>query len=451
MYDVIIAGGGPSGAIAALAAARAGSKVLIIEKNAFLGGMNTAAMVCPLMTFHSGKHQVVQGIPEEIIREMVALGGSLGHIPDPLGVTSTITPIEPEILKSVYFKLFSKEPNIELLLHSIIVGAEWEQGVVKSVKVANKKGLTNYSAKVFIDATGDGDLAAFCKADYVQGRAKDGFSQPMTLMFKMGNVNFEEIYTYMESNPEQFIVDKNCDIRKYLAVSGFFDLVRRAKTKGDLTLPRDRVLFFEGLNKGEVFINMTRVIKRKGTDVWELSLAEEEGNKQVMEAIAFMKKYLPGFANSVLMQIAPLIGVRETRRVIGRYVLSEDDITNATAHEDSVAVCAFPIDIHDPVSSNLTWVHQSEPNAYDIPFRTMVVKKFKNLLVTGRCISATHEAMASARISATAMALGEAAGTAAAIIGDTKDFSKINIKALQSMLKANGAVYSKVQFALLNK
>ncbi|MCL2287278.1 MAG: FAD-dependent oxidoreductase [Firmicutes bacterium] len=447
-YDIVIAGGGPSGAVAALAAARAGSKVLLIEKNAFLGGMNTAAMVCPIMTFHSAKHQVVQGIAEEIIKELMAFGGSLGHIPDPLGVTSTITPIEPEILKAVYFSLFSKEPNIELLLHSIIVGAEWEQRVVKSVKVANKNGITGYSAKIFIDATGDGDLAVFCKAEYAQGRLRDEFSQPMTLMFKMGNVNFEEIYRYMESNPEQFILNKNSDIRKYLAVSGFFDLVGRAKAKGELTLPRDRVLFFEGINKGEVFVNMTRVIKRKGTDVWELTLAEEEGSRQVMETIAFMRKYLPGFSNSVLMQVAPLIGVRETRRVVCRYTLSENDITSGAIHEDSVAVCAFPIDIHDPISSNLTWVHQSEPNAYDIPFRTMVVKNFKNLLVTGRCISATHEAMASARISATAMALGQAAGTAAAIqlANDANDFAQMDVKHLQAALKANGAIYSKAQF-----
>lgn len=443
-YDVIVAGGGPSGAIAAIAASRQGAKVLLIEKNGYLGGMNTAAMVCPLMTFHAGEKQIVKGIAEEIVQELISMNASLGHICDPLGVVSTITPIEPEVLKFVYFKILEKEENIEVLLHSVISAADCENGAVKSITVINKSGQSKFSAKTFIDATGDGDVAKFCKADYDEGRPGDGLSQPMTLMFKLGNVNFDKIYDYIDKNPEQFILNKDCDYRKYLAVSGFFNLVKQAKEKGDLNLSRDRVLFFQGINQGEIFVNMSRILKYKGTDTEDLTKSEMEAHKQITDIICFMKKYLPGFEETFLIQSASVTGVRESRRFQGNYTLTIDDVLGGKVHKDSVAVCAFPIDIHDPSGGNLNWVKQSVENCYDIPFRTMTPKKLKNLLVTGRCISATHEAMASSRITATAMALGEAAGIAAAIEAKNKmNFHEMDISLLQEKIKSSGGIYSK--------
>ena len=220
-YDVIIAGAGPSGCMAALAAARMGAKVLLIEKNAYPGGANTAAMVCPLMTFHSGSKQIVKGIAQEVIDRLAEKEATLGHIPDPLGVTSTITPIEPAVLRLVYFELFAQQPNITLLLHSFLCGAEVEAGNITRVTVAGKNTTTSYQAKTFIDATGDGDLAALCHVGFDKGRPSDGYTQPMSMIFKVGGIDFGKVISYMRQNPEQFIcirITNNwIDILLYLA------------------------------------------------------------------------------------------------------------------------------------------------------------------------------------------------------------------------------------------
>lgn len=442
--DVIIAGGGTSGTVAAIAAARKGLKVLLVDKNGFLGGMNTAAMVCPIMSFHAGNKQIIRGIADEIIERLKKRGGSIGHVRDPLGVVSTITPIEPEILKQVYFEMIRECLNINLLLHTFVSGAVVENGDVKGITCVNKNGTRTYQAKLFIDATGDGDLASACKAEYVEGRVDDGFAQPMTLMFKMGGVDLGKIRAYMKENPEQFILDDEADIDKYLAVSGFFNLIEEARKNGDFTVHRDRVLLFEGINNGEVFINMSRIKKLKGTNAGDLTRAEMVGHAQVDEIISFLRKYVPGFPDSYLIAVGSYTGVRETRRITGRYTLSAEDVIEGRGFTDSIATCSFPIDIHDPLDDNLKWIRKNKNTFYDIPFRVMLPRKLKNLIVTGRCISASHEALASARISATAMALGQAAGTAAAVAFlHNLQFPDIDVSEVQRSLQEQGAIVGK--------
>ena len=444
-YDVIVAGAGPSGCMAALAAARMGAKVLLIEKGAYPGGMNTSAMVCPLMTFHSGSQQIVKGIAQEVIDRLAEKGATLGHIPDPLGVTATITPIEPPILRIVYFEMLAEQPNITLLLHSFLCGAEVENGEVTKVTVVGKSGSATYHAKRFIDATGDGDLAALCHVSFENGRASDGLTQPMSIMFKVGGVALDKVVEYIRKNPEQFILHKDYDdLEQYLAVSGFFDIVKMAKENRDFTIPRDRVLFFQGLHPGEIFVNTTRIIKLSGLSTKDQSLAEAEAARQVEELMRFFRKYLPGFENSFLAAMADVTGVRESRRIHGRYTLTVEDVYEERASQEGVAVCAYPIDIHDPAGADLQWVRRKEDFCYDIPYGVMVPKKISNLLVTGRCISASHEALASARISATAMALGQAAGTAAALsVAQKTDFERLDVSRLQEELRRQGAIPTK--------
>jgi ribulose 1,5-bisphosphate synthetase/thiazole synthase len=442
--DVIIAGGGPSGTVAAIAAARNGLKVLLVDKNSFLGGMNTAAMVCPIMSFHAGNRQIIKGIPQEVIDRLKKRGGSIGHVHDPLGVVSTITPIEPELLKQVYFEMVRECPLINLLLHTFVSGASVENGVIKGISCTNKSGTKTYQAKFFIDATGDGDLASICKAEYEEGRVDDGFAQPMTLMFKMGGVDLEKIKEYIKEKPEQFVLDDGVDIDKYLAVSGFFNLVDDARKNGEFNIQRDRVLLFEGINRGEVFVNMSRITKLKGTDAGDLTRAEMVGHAQIDEIISFLRKYIPGFSCSYLIATGSYVGVRETRRIKGRYSLSAEDVTEGRSFDDSIATCSFPIDIHDPLGDNLKWIKKNKNTFYDIPFRVMLPRKLKNLIVTGRCISASHEALASARISATAMALGQAAGTAAAVACRHNIlFPDIDVSEIQKSLQEQGAVVGK--------
>ena len=443
-YDVIIVGAGPSGMTAALSAARNGASVLLIEKNGYPGGMNTASMVCPLMTFHSGNTQIIKGIAQEIVDRLAEREATLGHIPDPIGMVSTITPIDPVVLKLIYFEMLAKEPNITTMFHTFLTGAVAMNGKVTSIIVANKSGTTAYQGRSFIDATGDADLAYLCKAEFTQGRTKDGMTQPMSLMFKMGGVELEKIAKYVQTNPEQFIVNSSCDLSTYLAVSGFFREVAKAKENGDLTIPRDRVLFFQGIHPDEIIVNMTRVICLSGVNAKNLTQAEFEAHRQVDEIIRFFKNYLPGFDHAYIQDIADTTGVRESRRIEGKAILVAEDILENRCHETAVAMCAFPIDIHDPVGDELNWIRKERACCYDIPFGVMVPKHFSNLLVTGRCISATHEALASARISPTAMALGEAAGLAAAMVTDANiSFDELDVNQLQNRLVEQNAIPGK--------
>lgn len=444
IYDLIVAGAGPSGVNAALSAARLGLSVLLVEKNGYPGGANTASMVCPLMTFHAGDRQVVRGIAQEVVDALALRGGTLGHIPDPIGMVSTITPIDPAILKLVYFELLSREKNITCLFYSFIESLEQENDKVTSIAVVNKNGKAVYQAKVFIDATGDGDLAYMSGVECVKGRTRDGLAQPMTLMFTIGGIRREETLAYIRKNPEQFIMDQRCDLEKYLAVSGFFSIVNQAQEAGDLTVPRDRVLFFEGVHQGEVLVNMTRVTKLSGVNTQDLTRAEFEAHRQVDEITAFFRRYLPGFQQCYLREVASSVGVRESRRVVGMETLETANVVHYLSHPNAVAVCAFPIDIHDPAGTELRWMRREKFGCYDIPYGVMVPKRIKNLLVTGRCISATHEALASARISVTAMALGEAGGVAAYLaVTDNLDLAKVQPAQIQAQLLEQNAIPGK--------
>lgn len=445
VYDIIVAGAGPSGMTAAISAARNGAKVLLIDKNGFLGGMNTAGLVGPLMTFHCDDKQIIKGIAQEIVDRLIKKGGSIGHVPDPIGMVATITPIEPEILKQVYFEMAFEEKNIDLLLHTFVSGVEKSEAIVKSITCVNKSGTTTYEAKLFIDATGDGDVAAAAKAKFDEGRKSDDLCQPMTMMFKLGGVQFDSIRAYIKENPEQFILGENIDLEKYVAVSGYFDQITKAKEHGDFDIMRDRVLLFQGINPGEAFVNMSRIIKLRGTDANDLTQGEVIVHKQIDEIVAFLKKYIDGFQNCYIVQTAATIGVRESRRFKCKYTLSLDDVLQGRDFEDGVATCAFPVDIHDPNGSELCWVRTTKSSYYSIPYATMLLTSIDNMVVTGRCIGASHKAMASSRVSPTAMALGEAAGAAAALAikQGKSSFSDVDVNELRALLKKQGAVVDK--------
>ncbi len=440
-YDVIVVGAGPSGVLAALAAAREGAQTLLIERSGMLGGSNTASLVCPLMTFHAGETQVVAGLAQQVVDRLAACGGTLGHIPDPLGVTATLTPIEPTLLTQVYFAMLRQAPGLRVLLHATLTEADARDGHIQSVVCVHKGGVSRFSARVLIDATGDGDLAALAGAPYHQGRESDGLAQPMSMLFKLGHVDYAPIRAAMRREPEQFVLRKGALEQPYTAVSGFFELVRHAKEAGELTVDRDRVLLFQGVREDEAIVNMSRVIRKRSTDAEELTEAELEARAQVDELTRFFRRFVPGCSQAYLAQTGACVGVRESRRIVGQYTLTEQDIQRCRSFEDSVACCAFPIDIHDPLGAGLEW-HASDTRCfYDVPYRVMLPRSLDNLLVTGRCASATHEAMASLRITATAMAMGEAAGVAAGMASREKSLPmKMDAAAIQRRILAHGGI-----------
>ncbi|NMA62323.1 MAG: FAD-dependent oxidoreductase [Firmicutes bacterium] len=438
--DVLVVGGGPAGIGASVASARLGKKVILVERYGFLGGWSTVALVAPMMTFHSGSRQVIAGIGDELIQRLRKYDASPGHIPDPIGFTSTVTPFHPEFIK-IEAEQMLLESGVTILYHSLVTEVVKGEEELVAVHGYSKSGQFTIKAKAFVDCTGDGDLICFAGFPYKSGR-EDGTPQPASLIFRVGNVDFGAVRTYMNDHPDQFVLDRKTDSVdgfSALAVSGFFKLVEEAAQKGDFSVPRDRVLLFSGVIPGEVTVNMTR-LPSVDVENWEdWSRAEIQGRQQVLQTFQFLKKYIPGFADSNLIQVATQVGLRETRRAVGEYYLTTKDILAGTLSPDRIGLGAFPIDIHSPDDAGLEFYDNKHP--YGIPYGCLVPKGSRNLWVAGRCISTTHKAHASTRVMPTCFVTGQAAGTAAALAVETGlTATEIPIDQLQATLKQHGVI-----------
>ncbi len=440
-YDVVVIGGGVSGCIAAIASARAGASTLVVERYGFLGGMLTAAGVGPMMTFHAGDKQVVRGIPDELIETLKEMGASPGHITDTIGYASSLTPFDTEAMKYV-IEHKHIEAGGEMLYHSIFTGCTVEENKLKSVQLWTKSGFMEIEADVFVDATGDGDVSVRAGVPYEYGRKLDGLAQPMTMKARIGNVDLSKVKEYMKNNPKEFFALDWETIQKTprLSVSGFYSKLKEAQNNGDLNYPRDKVLFFQNNNPNEVILNMTRILKLNATDSYDLTLGEIEGRKQVKESVDFLRKYIPGFEECYLVSTGPQIGIRETRRIKGVYTLTADEMMDNVMFPDAIAMGGYPFDIHSPDGASNDDKFLKPGTYYSIPYRIMVNNQVDNLITTGRCVSAEHEAASSLRVSPIAMALGHAAGVAAAVTAKEKKAAKdISIEEVRNILLKQGA------------
>jgi hypothetical protein len=292
--------------------------------------------------------------------------------------------------------------------------------------VASKSGLEALRAGIVIDTTGDGDVAARAGAPYGKGRTEDGLLQPVSLFFRVGNVDDGAVQAYMDEHPDDIC---------------FRDIVREAKEKGEFSHAKDWFTMFLLPRPGEWWANVSRVHGVDATDADQLTQAEIEGHRQVMYLVDFMRKRLPGFQNCYLLDTGTQIGVRETRRIMGEYVLTAEDVFGARRFEDAIARVSFPIDIHDPTGGGGFFEGPRDGPYYTIPYRCLVPLKVDNLLVAGRCISATHEAHGSLRVMPPCFATGQAAGTAAALAleMDTSP-RKVDTVLLRESLAQQGAL-----------
>ena len=414
--DVLVVGGGNAGCAAALAAARTGARTMLVERYGFLGGTATAAMVGPWMTFHSGTDRIVGGIAQEIVERLIALGGSPGHIPDSSDYVPTITPFDPEIHKALLFDLM-RESNVHLLLHSLVVDAVRDaRGAVRGATFATVGGPRTILAQRTIDATADAFVAAAAGCELQQGDER-GRVQPSSLMFRLSHVDMEAVAAYVREHPDQMRTSLPPEARNaaaLTAVAGLYELWHGAQADG-VGVPREVVSFFISPYPDEVTVNMTRVVDIDPLDPDDLTRAEIEARGQAMRLVAFFRERVPGFAHARIAATATQIGVRESRRIVGEYTLTRDDILERRTFDDAIARSSYPIDIHNPSGSGTT-THRLPPGtSYEIPYRCLVPRVVDDLLVAGRCISTTHEALASTRLTPTVMTLGQAAGTAAAL------------------------------------
>ncbi len=444
VYDAVIAGGGVSGTVAAIAAARNQVKTLVVEQNGYLGGSLTGCGVGPMMTFHAGEKQVIKGIMEEIVQRMVSRGYSPGHIKDTTRYISYLTPFHSEGLKIILDEM-AAEAGCDILFHTFIGGVKVEEGFITALTLCNKDGLNEVKGKVFIDGTGDGDVAAFAGAPITKGRESDGAMQPMTMNMKYCNVDADALKSYIKDHKEEFPrMLHNIDLMyktNRLSFAGFSKEFKEARDSGELNIQREEILCFETNIPGEFIVNTTRILNHDGTDAESLSDAELIGRKQCEQLDRFLRGRIPGFENAILEFTGPNVGIRGSRQLKGKYTLTAQDILERRVFDSVIAHSAYPIDIHNPKGEGTDSHFIAMPGTYyNIPYEVMVCDEIKNLLVTGRCVSATFEAQAAIRTTPTAGALGQAAGIAAALAAKKNgDTGTVDMKELQTELTLQNA------------
>jgi hypothetical protein len=342
---------------------------------------------------------VIAGALGEFLERLIRAGGAMRPSLD----TGFVVPFDPEIFKMEALDWLD-ESNISFLFHAFASGLWLPGDGFRGVIFETKSGPVVVRAKVIVDCTGDGDIAAALGAPYDIGRPEDGLMQPMSLLFRMAEFEREAFDRYAAEHPAQ-----------WRGVHGLWDLIRRAEAAGELTMPREDVLMFDTPHENEVSVNSTRVTRVCGVDVWDLGYAECESRRQMKQIVRFLRRFVPGFERSYLLQSGVQTGVRETRRIRGRYRLSAEDILAGRRFEDAVARSTYPIDIHNPEGKGTRLQRVPAGGAYDIPLRCLIPERTPGVVTAGRCISGTHEAHSSYRVMPVCMATGQAAGVCAAL------------------------------------
>jgi len=434
--DVLVVGGGPSGIIAAQAAAEDGLKVALIDSRSFLGGNMTIGL--PILGFLGQKgNQIIQGLPQRFIDRLRDKEGASEHRPCPLHMSITL--VEPEAVKNTAFEVL-KESGVMVLLYTFFADVILEGDDLKGVIVESKSGREAILAKTIIDCSGDADVAYRAGVPCEQGNEAGG-TQPPTLMFCLGNVDTEKLRMSIAEEPRTYLTDfipaEYFGQNNQFIVVGLRSLMQQARQAG-FELPVERTILITGLRKGEVWVNMTRINGVDGTNPSSLSFGEMEGRRQIQDIQNYLIQYVPGFEKAYFVKMAPFLGIRETRRIVGQYVMTKEDILSCRHFDDAIAVASYPLDIHHPEGGDCTL--QWCGDCYDIPYRSLVPQKINNLLIAGRSISTTHEAMSAIRVMAPCMAMGEAAGRAAKMaIHQGVTPANIDVHALQQELLEKGA------------
>ena len=412
-YDLVVVGGGLTGVAAAVSAAREGCKVLLVEASGCLGGAMSVNLVYPFMRYWTKDPKTGErkDLSAGIFKEM---NERQEKYLKPLNDTC----FNPDSYMLVLDEM-CVEAGVEVLFHATLCGANVENGQISSVLLATKAGLMEALADSFIDATGDGDLMAFAGCDFQLGRETDGLCQPMTTLFRMSNVDVEG---YKE------------DRARIQA------LYKQYRAEGKLQNPREDILLFFGLGEGIIHFNTTRMVKLDPTDPFAVSKAEMEGRRQIFEMYRFLKENCAAFENATICSTAVSVGVRESRKLRGEHILTAQELKDCTRFPDAIALGNYDIDIHNPEGAGTSHYYFADGDYYTIPYRSFLPKEISNLLVAGRCLSATHEAQASVRIMPICATMGQAAGIAAAVAKQTgTDVHSVDVSKVQALLRKNGA------------
>lgn len=440
--DVLVVGGGPAGIGAAVAAARSGARTMLIERYGFVGGNLTVAMVNPMFTFHDvNGRQVIRGVAGEVVERLVKLSASPGHVTDLTFDNASMTPFDPEGMKLILLDML-EEAGVELLLHTAFSDVLKENGRITTVMVESKSGRQAICPKYVIDCSADADVIACAGAPFVKGRDSDGAMQPVTLFYRIGGIDIPELKAWMKENRhllKDAPTDEEIDAQSALAFLGMKEVIKDAMEHGEY--PKDaapRILMYELPREGQFAVNCTRLQGIDGTNVRDLTRAEVETRRQAWGVAEFLKKRVGGFEHSYVLDTGVQVGVRETRRIIGDYTMTEEDVLSSRAFEDGIACGTFAIDIHPPEGEQQVFTGSGKA-VYEVPYRSLLPQGLDNVWAAGRCISATHHAFGSVRVMATAMGIGQGAGTAAALAAaEGATNRRIDVRQVRATLLAQG-------------
>lgn len=410
-YDVTVVGGGFAGVAAAVAAAREGCRVLLVEKGNSLGGAAVNGLVNPFMrnsTELNGElTELSQGMFTEIKDRLEERGALVGRR----------IFLEEEL--KFLFNDMVREAGVDVLFRSYVSSVDKTDGRIESVRLSTISGYVDIKSDYYIDATGDAQVSFLAGCPTALGREPDHLCQPMTLCFRVGNVDTERFWECKERLNNEY---------------------KQALADGQFINPREDILVFKTPIDNVLHFNTTRVVRMDPTNVFDVSKAELVARDQVREIYDFMKKHGEGLESSFLMMTAAEIGVRESRMIVGEYVLTEKDCRAFTKFEDGIATCNYDIDIHNPEGSGTSHYYFPKGEYYTIPYRTLIPKEVSNMLVAGRCISSDHGAQASYRIMPTVCTIGEAAGVAISLaVKGKSDVRDVSVADLQRILRSKGA------------
>lgn len=426
-YDVIVAGAGIAGISAAVNASRQGVSVLLIEHYSFVGGMSTAGMVSPFMKHSVNGDTLVRGVFEDIEIEMRNRNGMIDN-----GFYASS-------FRAAAFNLLSSS-DCTVLLHSEILKVNRIKNKIDSLTVLISGIEYVIRADVFIDTTGDAQILYLGNFPFAKGDEKTGKLQALTMFFRMINIDIKTVTDYAKANKDNFFdwMEYDFDFKKIISIAGYFKQVKKAISEGRLQEDVQYIFFTTLPESGEGSFNTSNILGIDASTSYNLTKAELVGRNQVAQIVKLLQNEIPGFENSILLETAVQVGVRETRRAIGDYAVTGDDIKYGHKFDDAIARAVYGIDIHGQKDEDSRMEHLPEGQYYEIPVRSLIVKVADNLLVAGRCISSTREGHSALRIQPTSAATGEACGALAALsVKQNKSIRQVYYSDLEQLIKHN--------------
>lgn len=450
-YDVVVIGGGAGGLSAAISAGRQGAKTLLVERTGVLGGCASSGLTI-LGYFDRQGQTVLGGLAQEFQDRLKALGGSMGHFRCP--VHNSMSPISAQMMKILAVEM-CREANVDILFNCDITDVQVVNGRIEAVTVYGKCTDIRVQGKVFVDGTGDGDMAylagcSFTRGQEDAGRILDGVPvmQPSTLVFTMINYDLEKFYNWLGDRPWEIGIKedyaKGYDLEFFRntpghCLIGLTDTIRKARENGDFTIPRNQFIYIKTADDKLLVNNTSRIIHIDASDPFQLSKGLEEGYLQIHQLISFLRKYVPGFEQVTVADISPTLGIRETRHFEGIRKLTKEEMFAGLQDEETIALCGYNVDIHAGTGDHIDLTLLNK--AFGLPYGAFVARDVSNLFLAGRTLSVDSTVFAAARVMGPLIAASEGIGIAAAMCA-AEDIlpGQVSVKHLRDALLAKGAI-----------